>query len=131
MSSADFPDPNEPVYDLKSRDRWLAIGELLDLLVADRKISPRHRPALENAVVRREKTMSTALGWGVAIPHALTNLVKEPVVVLGRSKAGINFSSFDNKPVFKVCLFLLPEGQFQKHVHFLSNITKRLHRHDF
>jgi mannitol/fructose-specific phosphotransferase system IIA component (Ntr-type) len=130
MSSEDFPDPKSPFHDLTARDRWHAISELMDLLVAQGKISSRNRLEIEKAVVRREMTMSTAVGWGVAIPHTLTELVKEPLAVFGRSKRGINFDAYDRKPVFKVCLFLVPQGQFERHVQFLSNITKLLHRKD-
>jgi mannitol/fructose-specific phosphotransferase system IIA component (Ntr-type) len=131
MNIEDFPDPNEPVHDLKARDRWEAISELMDILVAEGRVSNRNRPAVEETVKRRENMLSTAIGSGIGIPHALTNLVKGPVVAFGRSKAGIRFDAFDKKPVFKVCLFLLPHEQFQKHVHLLSKLTKLLQKKEF
>jgi mannitol/fructose-specific phosphotransferase system IIA component (Ntr-type) len=131
MNIEDFPDPAEPVHSLRSRDRWQAISELMDLLVSAGKVSHHNRAKVEDAVKRRETILSTAIGSGIGIPHALTDLVKEPVVAFGRSKNGIRFDSHDNKPVFKVCLFLLPQGQFQKHVHLLAKVTKRLQQPDF
>lgn len=131
MNFNDFPDPHSPVLDLDSRDRWQAITELLDALVAAGKIPKRHRPEIESAVVRREQALSTAIGSGIGLPHALTDLLKEPLAVFGRSRRGINFDAPDRKPVFKVCLFLAPAGQFQKHVLLLSRIAKHLGRHDF
>ena len=131
MNFDDFPDPNPPVLDLNSRDRWQAITELLDALVASGKISRRHRPEIETAVVRREQALSTAIGSGIGLPHALTDLLKEPVAVFGRSERGINFDAPDKKPVFKVCLFLMPQGQFQKHVQLMASITKLLAKPDF
>ncbi len=131
MNIEDFPDPNEPIHELQARDRWQAISELMDILVADGKVSRKHRPVVEEAVKRRETMLSTGIGMGVGIPHAMTDLVKGPVVAFGRSRTGIRFDGFDNKPVFKVCLFLLPHGQFQNHVHLLSKLTKKLHNKDF
>lgn len=131
MNFDDFPDPNPPVLDLNSRDRWQAITELLDALVASGKISRRHRPEIETAVVRREQALSTAIGSGIGLPHALTDLLKEPVAVFGRSERGINFDAPDRKPVFKVCLFLTPAGQFQKHVHLLARIAKLMGKPNF
>jgi mannitol/fructose-specific phosphotransferase system IIA component (Ntr-type) len=131
MSFDDFPNPNEQVHELAARNRWQAITELLDVLVAYGKIPQRDRLAIEKAVIRREQALSTSIGSGIGIPHALTDLVKEPLAVFGRSKRGINFDAPDKKPVFKICLFLLPEAQFQKHVHLLANITKHLNRPGF
>jgi len=58
-------------------------------------------------------------------------LIYEVVGALGRSKAGVNFDALDNQPVKLVMLFLVPQGQFQKHLHTLANIAKFLHKPDF
>jgi mannitol/fructose-specific phosphotransferase system IIA component (Ntr-type) len=50
---------------------------------------------------------------------------------LGRSRKGISFDALDNQPVNLVMLFLVPQGQFQKHLHTLANIAKLLHRKEF
>jgi mannitol/fructose-specific phosphotransferase system IIA component (Ntr-type) len=75
--------------------------------------------------------MSTGIGFGIGIPHASTDLIYEVVGALGRSKAGVNFDALDNQPVKLVMLFLVPQGQFQKHLHTLANIAKFLHKPDF
>jgi mannitol/fructose-specific phosphotransferase system IIA component (Ntr-type) len=43
----------------------------------------------------------------------------------------VNFDALDNQPVKLVMLFLVPQGQFQKHLHTLANIAKLLHTMDF
>ena len=53
------------------------------------------------------------------------------VGAFGRSAAGIDFDALDNQPVTLVMLFLVPQGQFQKHLHTLADIAKLLHRKDF
>ena len=55
----------------------------------------------------------------------------EVVGALGRSHTGVNFDALDNQPVKLVMLFLVPQGQFQKHLHTLANIAKLLHKADF
>jgi mannitol/fructose-specific phosphotransferase system IIA component (Ntr-type) len=75
--------------------------------------------------------MSTGIGFGIGIPHASTELVPEVVAVVGRSQKGIQFDALDGKPVHLVLLFVVPSGQFQKHVNTLANIAKLLHRQDF
>ncbi len=76
-------------------------------------------------------SMSTAIGFGIAIPHASTDLVSDVVYAIGRSQKGVDFSSLDGKPVHLICLFLVPAGQFQKHLNALANIAKLLHKAEF
>jgi mannitol/fructose-specific phosphotransferase system IIA component (Ntr-type) len=131
MDLDDFLGPRPTVVDLKSGDRWAAIDELLEQLVASNKIKAQQRDAIATAVKQRESAISTGIGFGIGIPHASTDLVSDVVAAIGRSQKGIEFSALDGKPVRLVMLFLVPTGQFQKHVNTLANIAKLLHRQDF
>jgi mannitol/fructose-specific phosphotransferase system IIA component (Ntr-type) len=117
--------------DLKSANRWEAIDELVQCLVTTTRIRPEHREAIVAVVKKRESSMSTGIGFGIGIPHASTDLIQEVVGALGRSKQGIAFDALDNQPVNLVMLFLVPQGQFQKHLHTLASIAKLLHVKEF
>ena len=119
------------VTDLKAADRWLAIDELINNLVATGKIKAANRDAIAAVVKKRESSMSTGIGFGIGIPHASTDLINEVVGALGRSNTGVSFDALDNQPVNLVMLFLVPQGQFQKHLHTLANIAKLLHKKEF
>ena len=119
------------VPELAATDRWQAIDELINHLVQAGKIQAEHREALASVVKKRETSMSTGIGFGIGIPHASTDLIGEVVGALGRSKKGVNFDSLDNQPVSLVVLFLVPQGQFQKHLHTLAKIAKLLHKKEF
>jgi len=131
MNLGDILSPAQIVPELKATDRWQAIDELVDLLIATGKIRPEHREPVIAVVKKRENSMSTGIGFGIGIPHASTDLIYEVVGALGRSKTGINFEALDNQPVNLVMLFLVPQGQFQKHLHTLAEIAKLLHRKEF
>jgi mannitol/fructose-specific phosphotransferase system IIA component (Ntr-type) len=118
------------IPDLRAKDRWEAIDELIDHLVANGKIAAERREAIVEAVKKREKAMSTGIGFGIGIPHTSTDLIYEVVGALGRSKTGVQFDALDNQPVNLVMLFLVPQGHFQKHLHTLANIAKLLHKAD-
>src|SRR5581483_1890803 len=90
-----------------------------------------NREAIAAVVKKRESSMSTGIGFGIGIPHASTDLINEVVGAFGRSKKGINFDALDNQPVNLVMLFLVPQGQFQKHLHTLAEIAKLLHKKEF
>jgi mannitol/fructose-specific phosphotransferase system IIA component (Ntr-type) len=131
MTLGDILMPATIVPELKAQDRWEAIDELISCLVAAGKIKPESRDAIAAVVRKRETSMSTGIGYGIGIPHASTDLIGEVVGAFGRSKAGISFEALDNQPVNLVMLFLVPQGQFQKHLHTLADIAKLLHRREF
>jgi len=131
MDLSDFLGPEPLVVELKAEDRWQAIEELINHLVMERKLTVEHRNEVMAAVKKRETSMTTGIGLGIAIPHASTDLVSEVVAIMGRSEQGVQFDALDRQPVKKVLLFLIPQGQFQKHMHTLANIAKLLHRDDF
>ena len=131
MDLGDILGPTNILPDMQAGDRWQAIDELIANLVATGKIKPEHSEAVTAVVKKRENSMSTGIGFGIGIPHASTDLITEVVGALGRSKRGIDFDALDNQPVKIVMLFLVPQGQFQKHLHTLANIAKMLHKADF
>ena len=131
MDLNDFLGPEPIVIDLQAKNRWQAIAELIGSLVTHGKIKPEDRDAILTSVKKRETSMSTGIGSGIGIPHASTEFVSEVVGALGRSRKGVQFEALDGKPVHLVMLFLVPQGQFQKHLHTLSNLAKLLHKSDF
>lgn len=131
MDLGDILTKDQIITDLKAADRWQAIDELIGNLVATGKIKPEHKETISAVVRKREQSMSTGIGFGIGIPHASTDLIHEVVGALGRSQAGVNFDALDNQPVNLVMLFLVPQGQFQKHLHTLANIAKLLHKAEF
>jgi len=131
MDLADILTRDHIVTELRAKTRWEAIDELIGNLVDTGKIKPEHRDAITAVVRKREQSMSTGIGFGIGIPHASTDLIQDVVGALGRSRTGVDFEALDNQPVKLVMLFLVPQGQFQKHLHTLANIAKLLHKAEF
>src|SRR4029079_281007 len=131
MDLGDILSKEQIITDLQAADRWEAIDELINNLVSTGKIKSENHASIAAVVKKRESSMSTGIGFGIGIPHASTDLIYEVVGSLGRSKTGVNFDALDNQPVNLVMLFLVPQGQFQKHLHTLANIAKLLHNKEF
>lgn len=89
MDLSDYLGPKPIVVDLKAGNRWEAIDELINHLVAQHKLPAEHRNALAACVIKRELSMSTGIGWGIGLPHASTDLVDRVVGAVGRSQKGI------------------------------------------
>jgi PTS system nitrogen regulatory IIA component len=91
---------------LKSRDKDGALSELVDALVKAGRI--KEGDLLLAMLRQREQLGSTGIGRGVAVPHGRTLAITRLAVVFGRSEAGIDFDSMDEKPVHLVFLTVAP-----------------------
>ena len=114
------------IPEMKASERWAAIVELIDLLVNKGRVRMADRESILSALRQREETMSTAIGFGIAIPHASSNCVSDVVAAFGRSTTGIEFDSLDNSLVKFIVLFVVPKDQFQVHLRTLAAIAKFL-----
>ena len=114
------------IPEMRATERWAAIVELIDLLVQKGRVRGSDRDSILAALRQREETMSTGIGFGIAIPHASSNCVSEVVAAFGRSSTGIEFDSLDNSPVRFIVLFVVPKDQFQVHLRTLAAIAKFL-----
>jgi mannitol/fructose-specific phosphotransferase system IIA component (Ntr-type) len=126
MTLANLLTVNQIIPEMKATERWSAIVEVIDLLVGLGKIKAEDRDTVLAALRAREETMSTGIGFGIAIPHASSDRVTEVVAAFGRSSTGIEFDSLDNLPVKFVVLFIVPKDQFQTHLRTLAAIAKFL-----
>jgi len=106
---------------LKSHTAERAISEIVEHLYKRRKIKDK-KQVLES-LLRREKSASTGVGDGVAIPHARISELKDAVLFVGLSRRGIDFSSVDGRPVHMVVLFLTPLTESELHLKILSKVA--------
>jgi len=126
MALADLISADQIIPEMKATERWDAIVELMDLLVVRGKIRPTDRDGILISLKQREETMSTGIGFGIAIPHCSSDRIEDVVAAFGRSTTGIEFDALDNAPVKFVVLFIVPKNQFQTHLRTLASIAKFL-----
>jgi fructose-specific phosphotransferase system IIA component len=107
---------------LESRDKYSAIAELVDLLTDNRLV--QDRDVALDAVLTREKTRSTGIGSGIAIPHGKCSAVRELVMAMGIAPEAIDFDSVDGKPVSIVILLVSPLDQTGPHIQALARISR-------
>ena len=126
MNLGDLLSLDQIIPEMKASERWTAIVELVDLLVGLKQVKGDDREVVLAALRQREETMSTGIGFGIAIPHASSDRVQKVVAAFGRSQGGIEFDSLDNAPVNFIVLFVVPKDQFQTHLRTLAAIAKFL-----
>ena len=98
--------------------------ELVDLLISAHELRLGDRAAVIEAVCAREKSMSSGLARGLAVPHGAVDCVQEIVAALGVSRTGIPFESADGNPARLIILLVIPRDTFQEHVGTLAGIAR-------
>jgi len=124
-------DENCIELDLKANKKKDVIEELLSILKQNGKTGNIDIPSLLEEMMEREKSSSTGIGNGVAIPHKLISGIDETVMAFGRKSSGINFDSIDGKPAELFFLILGQEGKSTKHLRILSKLARLLHNSSF
>jgi fructose-specific phosphotransferase system IIA component len=114
---------------LEGKDKNAVITELVDLLNQNGLIQDRQ--AVLDAVFTRERTRSTGIGSGIAIPHGKCSAVRELVMALGIASDPIDFDSVDKKPVSLVILLVSPVDQTGPHIQALARISRLMLDEDF
>ncbi|MFP4173078.1 MAG: PTS sugar transporter subunit IIA [Candidatus Hydrogenedentota bacterium] len=111
---------------LNAKNKDEAIEELVDLLVEGGAAPSDLRQHLLDVVMERERTMSTGMDHGVALPHASSDQVNQIIGALGSAPEGIPFNTLDGEPARLLILLILPRHNFQGHVRTLAGIAHLL-----
>ena len=106
---------------LKGTTKEEIINELLDILVAAKKV--QDRPAAYAAVLDREQKMSTGMKHGIAIPHGKSNAIHDLVACIGISDKPVDFDSLDHEPCRIFIMTLSPMEKTGPHLQFLAEIS--------
>jgi fructose-specific phosphotransferase system IIA component len=83
-----------------------------------------NKEGVHEAVLGREKKMSTGIGCGLAVPHAKVDFVNKMCIVALTCKKGIDFASIDKEPVFLLFLIVSPTNTTGPHIRALSTISR-------
>ena len=112
------------ITNIKVKNRWEMIETMIDLAEKNGSIASDVKDEVIKALVEREKSMSTGIGNGVAIPHCTTDRVKDITIIIALTPKGVSFDSIDNLPVKIAILLLVPQTKLSKHIKVLASIAK-------
>jgi len=93
--------------------------------LAEIKLGINSRTLLEN-LIKREKLGSTAVGNGIAIPHANVATIDRPFVFVSTLTNGLDFNSTDDLPVDIIFLLIAPNNKGSEHLQALALISRLL-----
>lgn len=100
-------------------------AEVLSSLIAIMPLPESlNRGALLQAVLEREALMSTAVGYGIALPHPRNPIIASPhdqCAAVGYLRRPVDWKALDRRPVHTVLLIV--SSSAKAHLHTLSSIT--------
>ncbi len=101
--------------------------QVLDALskIAGKEINVSYRIILDN-LIKREKLGSTAVGNGIAIPHATEISLNKPKGFLAILSNGLDFNANDDQPVDIIFLLLAPCNNGSEHLQALASVSRLL-----
>ncbi len=117
------------IVDLKGESKEEIITELVNSLPIGDAITDRDQ-ALQ-AVLDREKIMSTGIGDGIAIPHGKSAAVNELVAAMGTQRRGMDFDALDGEPAYVFFLLVSPTRSSGPHIKALARISRLLKNEEF
>jgi fructose-specific phosphotransferase system IIA component len=120
----DFLSKKSILADLKSTKKEDVIKELVDLLISSGEIDKSSRAKILDSLSERESLGSTAIGQGIAIPHAKVDCVGKLIGAFALSKKGVDFDSLDGEPVYIFFLLLAAQDSAGPHLKALARISR-------
>jgi excisionase family DNA binding protein len=114
--------PSHIVLNLRAEEKTAALKELLAPAASEGIL--KNTDALLKDITAREESHTTAVGNGVAFPHARSvsyDITPRPLLFLGLSQTGIDFRAYDGRPVRIMVAVIIP--QLSVHLHVLARLS--------
>ena len=114
---------------VKVESKDAAINYLVDLHARVGNITDK--AVFKEGIVKREEGGSTAIGEGIAIPHAKNKAVTKAGLAAMTVPEGVDYDSLDGQPTNLIFMIAAPEGGSDVHLEVLSRLSMLLIDEDF
>ncbi|MEA3348047.1 MAG: PTS sugar transporter subunit IIA [Pseudomonadota bacterium] len=115
--------------EFEAADKWALLKEMVDFAVTTYKLPEECHEPLLRSVIERERSLSTGIGKGLAIPHGTVThgtIAKKQCImgVMAVIREGVDFNSLDGEKAKVIILMVIPEHCFEDHLKTLAAISK-------
>ncbi len=117
--------------ELQAGSREAALKELLQAALEAGAFPKKAFNGLHKKLAEREAMGSTGIGNGVGVPHVKGDEVKQPTLVLGRHRSGIEYQAIDGRLVQILFLLVTPTAAAEDHLKCLRWISGLARSADF
>lgn len=129
MKISDILTDNLVLTGLQGASKDEIIDAMIDLVSMSPKVLDKGK--VRDAILEREKIMSTGVGNGFAIPHGKTDAVSDIVAAFAITEEPIDYQSLDEKPVRLVFLLVGKDSMVGPHIKLLSRISRLMNKEEF
>lgn len=120
---SDYLDPRLVAFlDVDSRDE--AIKCLVNLIQGTGRLQDKY--AFYEAIIERERIVSTGIGMGAAIPHAKLTSYNDFFIAIGVLRKGLDWDALDGSPVRIIFLIGGPDDKQTEYLQILSKLTQAI-----
>lgn len=118
MKLTDILTRDNIILNLRGDNQSDVIDELVNKLDQNQLINDPEM--FKEGIYKRESEISTAVGYGVAIPHAKNKSVIKPTIIMGRTLQGIDYGGQHTNLIFMIAA---PENASNEHLSLLSQLS--------
>jgi nitrogen PTS system EIIA component len=123
MSIIDFLAADQIMVGVGSSSKKQVVEQLAERAAELTSLCQR---SLFEIVMRRERLGSTAIGGGIAIPHAVHHGLSRTIGIIAVLTSPVDFNAQDRKPVDIVCLVIGPQNADSDHLKCVSSVARSL-----
>ena len=129
MKLSEYLDPELVVVGVRPADIGGILSQLVEPLVRNGTLESVDR--VLDALLARERVLSTGIGQGVAVPHAISEAIPAPCLIVGLASDGVDFHAMDDAPVEVFFVLLSPPDRAGQHIRLLARIARLARHPDF
>src|ERR1700736_6258883 len=127
MTITDLVAPEAILPALKVNSKKQALQELAAKAA---ELTGQNERTIFEVLLQREKLGTTAVGYGVAIPHGKLPKLEKLFRLFARLERAIDFEALDGQPVDLIFLLLAPETAGADHLKALARVARLLRESD-
>ena len=120
---------NLMIMELESSNKMDVIDEIAQKFFDEGIVG--NKEEFKEGLIKRESETSTALGEGIAMPHAKVDTVKEPAVLFAKKSEGVDYEALDGEDSFVFFSIAVPNGENNLHVETLAKLSKMILKEGF
>ena len=123
MQISDYMDAKLVVF-LNAHSQEEALIELVDVISSTGRLE--NKEAFFQAILEREKIVSTGIGMGVAIPHAKLPHFDHFFIAVGILQKPVDWDALDHAPVHLIFMIGGPDDKQTEYLQILSSLTQSI-----
>lgn len=109
---------------LNTRSRDETLSQMVEHLYQTGKITDKE--TFYQAIIDREKIVSTGIGMGVALPHAKLHSYDDFFIAIGILHKAVDWQALDGASVRLVFMIGGPDDKQTEYLQILSNLTRAI-----